>query len=149
MLQEIIDILFQSIKEPFGYFISPRKRVYILYLSTSLLLALYVYFKKRPQVSFLRYLFPKKVWLNQSAQVDYSLFILNGFFKVIILAPIIILGIYLQEWVSELLFNVFGTPDIELSRSSIVIIYTIVLWLFGDFAHFYLHYLMHKIPFLW
>lgn len=148
-MNELIDGLYESLKLPLSYFISPGKRIHIFYLFTSLALAFYVYSKSKPNISFLKYVLPKKVWLSKSAQVDYSLFFINALMKVFIISPILVLGVYLQEWVSLFLSFSFGDYQIEVSRSTVVILYTITLWLFDDFCSFLIHLLMHKIPFLW
>jgi sterol desaturase/sphingolipid hydroxylase (fatty acid hydroxylase superfamily) len=149
MLQEILNTITEAIKLPISYFILPTKRISILYLSTSLLLTLYIYLRHNPKVSFMKYIFHKSIWLSKSAQVDYSLFIVNSFIKVIAIAPIVVLGIYLQEYISYMLQSNLGVSTLNLNRYSIVFLYTFVLWLFSDFASFYVHYLMHKIPFFW
>lgn len=149
MLSSLLDSMYEGLLLPFSYLISPEKRIHVLYLSSSLIMALYIYLKTKPNASFFKYLFPKKIWTNPSARVDYLLFFINGFFKVLFIAPIAILGITMQETITALLNELFGVCDLNLSRSTIVFSYTLVLWLFGDFASFYVHYLMHKIPFLW
>ncbi len=149
LAQELIDVAYDAIKLPFSYFIDPKKRIYVFYLSMSFLIAFIIYTKNIRKKSFLRFIFFKRVWLGKSAQIDYALLVINGFIKVLLISPMVFLGIYLQELTTGSLEAFFGAVTIDIDRNTIVLMYTILIWLFGDFASFYLHYLFHKIPFLW
>lgn len=148
-MKEIIQLLWEGVQLPFQYLILPDKRINILYLFTSLLLAYYIFRKNKYTIGFTSYVFNKKVWLHQSAVVDYLLFIINGFLKVLFLAPLAVLGLYLQEATTLFLQQSFGDISWSFERYTLIIVYTISIWLVGDFATFILHYAMHKIPFLW
>ncbi len=146
---EIIGAVVESISLPLSYFISPQKRVCLIYLASSVLLAGWVYRNSRFDKTFLEYLFPKKVWLSDSAWVDYGLFLFNGFVKVLCILPYWIYGMHIAFWVNEFLKEVFGTVSLDLSPGEVLFYYTFVLVVFGDFATYVVHYLMHRVSFLW
>jgi sterol desaturase/sphingolipid hydroxylase (fatty acid hydroxylase superfamily) len=132
-----------------GYFIDPNKRVYFGFLISTLLLAFLVYASTRPKVSFFKYLFNKKVWWGNSPKVDYLFLFLNGVFKVVFIGPFLILGLYLSFYIKEYLLNHFDYPTVVISKFWMVLGYTLVLFVVKDLSSFLVHYLFHKVPFLW
>ena len=81
---DIYNLLEDSLALSLSYFVNPEKRIHILYLLSSMILAYYVFNKSRIKTSFIKYLFPKRIWASQSAFVDYSLFVFNSIFKIIL-----------------------------------------------------------------
>ncbi|MGB0391380.1 MAG: hypothetical protein ACPGD5_07410, partial [Salibacteraceae bacterium] len=65
-----------------GYLFDPNKRVFFVFLLSSLCLAFWVYRKEKIKGSFIRYVFHPKVWLGYSPRVDYAFLFLNGVVKV-------------------------------------------------------------------
>ncbi|MCP4443279.1 MAG: sterol desaturase family protein [Aureispira sp.] len=108
-----------------------------------------MYKRDRIRSTLIRYLFPKKVWLSQSAFVDYAMIFLNSFVKLLLVVPYLIYGLYIAFYTNEYLFDYFGTPAFTLTAMQTVVGYTIVFTLVSDFMSYLVHYLMHKIPFLW
>ncbi len=150
-INQIIDSLLEAIKMPFSYIASNSgKRIYWLYLLSSAVIAFLVFrYSKRREKNFFKYILNKNVWLSKSAFVDYLLLIFNGFVKVFFIGPYLILGLYLAFYVNEYLAQSFGFPEQSLSPTLTVVLYTIVLTIVGDFFSFFIHYIMHKVPFLW
>lgn len=146
---EIIDLLYEIVQMPFSYLLSPGKRIYWLYFISSFILALYVYFKSKHKVSFVKYFFNKKIWFGNSALIDYLLIFFNSLIKVVLLSPILLYALYMAEGISDYLIDSFGQVKIKWSASTIVVVYTITIVVVNDFASFIVHYLMHKVPFLW
>lgn len=146
---ELIDLLLETIQMPFSYIMSPGKRVYWVYFVSSFLLALYVYFRKKKKVSFVKYFFNKDVWLGKSAFVDYLLVFFNSLVKVVVLSPLLIYSLYMAEGISDYLLSSYGPSNLDWSKTTIVVLYTISIIVINDFASFVVHYMMHKIPLLW
>ena len=146
---DIYNLLEDSLALSLSYFVNTEKRIHILYLLSSMILAYYVFNKSNIKTSFTKYLFPKKIWVSQSAFVDYSLFVFNSIFKIILIAPYIILGFYLAFYINEGLMVIFGYPEYSLGTTQTIILYTISLTILSDFFTYIVHLLMHKIPFLW
>ncbi len=146
---EQVEYLMEIITMPFTYIVSPEKRIYFFYLITSLLLAWFVYRKKARKDSFLGFVFNKKVWLGKSPLVDYIFIFFNSLVKVLIIAPILVYALYSVEQVNLYLINTFGESTLNWSATQIAIVYTVVLIVSNDFGAFFVHYLMHKVPFLW
>lgn len=132
-----------------GYFNSPNKRIYYVYIFTSTILAITVYYRRKHKVSIRKYLFNKKTWLSSSAYTDYSFILFNSLIKVLFIAPFLIFSLKIAFYTNEYLIDCMGYYKGEVSKRSIIIIYTITIFIIGDFTTFLLHYIHHKIPFLW
>ncbi|MGB1316726.1 MAG: sterol desaturase family protein [Flavobacteriales bacterium] len=148
-LPEIYSGVLEALQMPFGYFVDTGKRVHVLYIFTSLVLAFYVYKKLHIKGSFLAYFFDKESWVSKSAFVDYGLFFFNAFVKVFLIGPYLVFGIYLSYQVEGLLPDVIGYPTSSLGPTSTLVLYTIALTLLSDFATYIVHFLFHKIPVFW
>ena len=149
LIQETYRILEDSISLCLSYFVNTEKRLHIIYLITSMLLAYYVYQKTKIKTSFLKYLFHKKIWTSKSAFLDYSLFFFNSLIKIIFIGPYIIIGFYIAYHTNEYMLLVFGFPENSLGITQTIILYTITITVVGDFATYIIHFFMHKIPILW
>ena len=149
LLKEVYYLLEEAISMTLSYFVNTEKRVHILYLFSSIFLAFFVYKKSEINTSFLKYLFPKKIWVSKSAFVDYSLFCFNSLIKIVFIAPHVIIGFYIAFYVNEFLLLLFGVTNYTLGVWQTIVLYTISLTIIGDFFSYIVHALMHKVPFLW
>ena len=148
-IKEIYYLLEETISLSLSYFINTNKRIHVLYLLTSIILAFYVYKKSSIKSSFIKYLFPKKIWLSKSAFVDYSLFCFNSLVKIVLIGPYIIFGFYIAFYTDEFLTVTFGFPKESIGITQTLVFYTIVLTVLNDFFSYIIHLGMHKLPFLW
>ena len=142
-------ILEESLKLALSYFFNPGKRIHLLYLGSSMLLAFWVFQSSNSNKSFLNYLFPKRIWLSKSAFIDYSLFAFNSLVKILFIGPFVIFGFYLAFHVNEFMLVNFGFPKNSLGVGETLFWYTITLTIAHDFINYLVHFGMHRIPFLW
>ncbi len=131
----------------FEYLINPDKRTYWIYILTSVGIGLiYLFFNKKA----LKVNLSSKLWLHPSAKLDYYYFILSYFIKVIMIFPIVISAKTVAFNINKYLYLVYGFNQIEnISYETIVVLYTITLFILSDFTRYWLHRLLHTIPFLW
>lgn len=148
-IKEIYYLLEETISLSLSYFINTNKRIHVLYLLTSIILAFYVYKKSSIKSSFIKYLFPKKIWLSKSAFIDYSLFCFNSLVKIVLIGPYIIFGFYIAFYTDEFLTVTFGFPKESIGITQTLVFYTIVLTVLNDLFSYIIHLGMHKLPFLW
>jgi sterol desaturase/sphingolipid hydroxylase (fatty acid hydroxylase superfamily) len=146
---EILSFLNDGLELMFKYVSSPGKRTYALYLGTSLLLAFYVFYKSKKKGSFFKYILHKKVWLGTSAFVDYYFILFNSFFKLLLIAPFLLFGLKLAFNTNDVLLETFGYSSFSLNTTQTIILYTISLSILNDFTTYIVHFIYHKIPFLW
>lgn len=100
--------------------------------------------------AFLRYLFPRHVFIHQSAWVDCKLIIANHFLMPMVditwrLAVPLLVGIFVG-----VLTSLFGAPPrLWLWSTTTIIAFTILWGLADDFGYYVFHYLSHRVPWLW
>ena len=130
-----------------------NKRIFYGYLITSTCFASIVYFATQVQMqksSLLGYLFNPKVWLHKSSLADYQLMLLNKLIKALLITPLLFaalpIAVNVNLWLTEL-FNLSTKPAV--GSQTAIWFFTLILFLLDDFSRFLLHYLLHKVPFLW
>jgi len=146
---ELTDKITEALQLPTSYLLDPGRRIYVLYLLSSTLLAYYVWHQSKVQYSFFKYIFNKKIWTSNSALIDYLFIFFNGFIKIFIIVPYLILGLTFAYYVDEYLTSYFGIVNVNLDSYTILILYTFVFTVLNDFGSFLVHYAMHKMPILW
>jgi len=129
------------------YFINPNKRVFWVYILSSILLAcIYFYFNRKQ----LRVNLSSKLWLHPSAKLDYYYFFIGYFIKVFMLFPIVISAKVIALFVNKQLYLQFDYyENSALSYGEVIFLYSIALFVVSDFTRYWLHRFLHMIPFLW
>lgn len=129
------------------YFINPDKRLYWLYLLSSVFLAVaYFYITKKNT----RLITSSKLWLHPSAKLDYYYFFLSYFVNLFLLVPYIISAKSVAIYINKFLYAQFDYYENSFfSYHEIVLMYTISIFVFSDFTRYWLHRFLHTIPFLW
>ncbi|MDU0113270.1 sterol desaturase family protein [Psychrosphaera aquimarina] len=149
----ILDFLSANIQELFSFFDDANKRVFWIYLVSAFILASVVYYQKKPTQkpsNFFKFVFPKNIYFAKSAQHDYLLLILNKLIKAALFPLVIFTMAPIAISLSSLLETIFGQREfIDVSPFTIMLFFTVVLFLFDDFTRFLLHYLLHRVSFLW
>lgn len=126
---------------------NPSKRVYWLYLISSLILAiLFFYFSKKNT----RVILSSKLWLHPSAKLDYIYFFLANLVNLFLLIPLVLSAKSVALFTNKFLYQNFGFIEFNsFSYLQITIFYTISIFVFSDFTRYWLHRFLHTIPFLW
>lgn len=157
-------LVWQSFASVLAYPVDPSQRVYVLYLLTSLLLAIGVFLISRrhgpedaPHVSLLgrlsRFVFPRDVWGHRSSWVDIRYFVPHQMVRIWIYTVLItIMATAVARWTHLALGAVKGTagPLLEMDPGFWTAAgYTLVSIVVIDFLSFVVHYGQHRIPVLW
>ncbi len=149
----VLDFLSTNFTELLTYFNDANKRIFWVYIASALLLALPVYwlsYKSRSVRGFFSYVFPKDVYTARSARHDYALLVLNKLIKAALFPLIIFTMAPIALGITSIIETFFGERNfIELQPNTIMIVFTVFLFLVDDFTRFFLHYILHRIPFLW
>lgn len=148
-MEELLNKLLESILLPFSYLLKPEKRIFLGYILSSGILAYYIYRKSDQTKSFIKFLFPRKIWFSKSALTDYRLLFINAFIKVFLLAPLLFIATHIALAVNDGLISLLGFPNFTINKSLGILLFTLSLTIFSDFLSYVLHYFMHRIPFLW
>lgn len=134
-------------------FTDPKKRVFWGYLLVSLLIAV-VWIKwksSEPAQSFRTKLLNREIWWSASAKADYAIFLINRF-AFLFIAPVLITQIAVASWLFESLYDWIGYRPIlgaGWQDWQVMALFTFCYFLLDDFFRFYLHKLLHEVPFLW
>lgn len=158
-MELLIDPLTTSLLD-FGYsFFDANKRIYWLYLFSTLVLSLLVLLNRlvRDQridrVNALKRalstLCNRKIWCHQSAKTDYKLMLINVLIKGIYIPPLLFASLPISLFIYDIL-SVFSGPARLVSHSDLTLLYfTLLLFILDDASRFVLHYALHKVSWLW
>jgi len=128
------------------YFIDAHKRVYYLYIISSFILALiYLSVKKKEK----RVNLSSKLWLHKSAQVDYAYFFISNMIKILLIFPIVLSSKTVALSTIMFLTDTFGYIRINLSYEVVLVLFTSTIFIISDLTRYFLHRLLHSVPFLW
>jgi len=98
----------------------------------------------------LQQLVRRDYWLQRDSVIDLALLLFNNFLKVSLLVPLLFTQLSGTVWVINHYQHWFGmgphwqAPTVALSAS-----FTLLFFLFDDFSRFILHWLLHRLPWLW
>ena len=151
----MLDFLTSNFTELSQYLVDANKRIYIVYLVSALVLAIPCYWVHRSAkcasfTGFLTFVFPKSVYSHQSAKHDYAMLVINKLIKSSLFPLVLISMVPVAIGVSSFIEHLFGIMEpYPLSSGTIIAIFTLLLFVFDDLTRFFLHYLLHKVPFLW
>lgn len=124
-----------------------NNRVYWLYILSSIFIAsiyLMIY-KKEKKVNL-----SKKLWLHPSGVLDYKYFFISLFIKTLLIFPFLIAASDIAMFTYEYLLLQYGSIQVTLlSKTNVMILYTVVLFVVSDFTSYWIHRFLHTIPFLW
>ena len=133
--------------------INVGEKFYYLYLLTFVVLAFVsfqLYYKKKVEGGFVKFLFPKSIYLHRSARVDYGIFLINLF-----ISPLLLLGAGLQARLSTQI----GTALVELNNGAAVFVggWSVTTYLFfilgytlaADLSVYVIHRFHHQSDVFW
>lgn len=150
LLKNIAEIFQELLDFP----LDPTQRFYWVSLLSSLVSVwVLIHLKEGPRSAWntLRTkLFNKKILLHPSSTLDFKILLLNIFLKVLIVTPLLGSSFYFSLWILKNLKAISpGFAESQtLSPLVAAITYTILSFLFSDFARFVHHFCMHKIVLL-
>ena len=148
-----LEYLIFSLRDALFVLADPGKRLYWLNLLSAAVIAL-IYFRfssNRLSLSDMTAkLFSSAYWWNSSTRLDYLLFALNSFLKVVLFAPVLGGQVVVSLTVTKFLhFNVTESHIFSWSPIAISIAFTLTAFLFDDWMRFLVHVCMHRSSALW
>lgn len=133
-----------------NHFLDPNKRLYWGYMVASALMAALVLYRIAPDKNAIAGIFDKRIWLHTSAKQDYAIWLINLVIKLALITPLLFSVAPVAIYVSFGLEHLFGEiRPIITTKWAVAICYTSLLFIIDDLTRFLLHYLLHKVPFLW
>lgn len=137
---------------------NPGERVFALYLLGALLVAGLHWLAQRGhhprylKEGFVRYIFKPDNYTHKSARQDYFLFIANSFIYTGFLAGLLVAAPAITDTALQFVYDITGELPVQNDQGLTLsgsLVFTLTAFLCLDFAVFFSHYLMHKVPFLW
>lgn len=150
LLEQAVQLFFS---DWLAAFFNPQKRVFWGYLISALIISIVwlALYKRINLIKSIKIIFSPIVWLSQSARADYFLMILNGAIMTL-LSPLLLakatVASLLFAWLHEA-FNGRALIATNASAELIAIGFTLFLFVFDDFARYWLHRWLHTSSFLW
>ena len=149
-MHELIPDFLQDFFEEFA---NPQKRIFAGYLLSAFGLALVwlCFAERRSAKAAIKKIFDKNVWLSTSSLADFKIILVN---RVIMsgTAAALVTQITISTFLYKLLHGQTLIEPLALhfiSAGSVAVIFTVFFFVFDDFSRFYVHRLMHRVPFLW
>ena len=132
---------------------NPQKRVFVGYLLSAMVIAFLwlCVVEKLSLKTAVKKIFDKRIWFSRSSIADFKIILIN---RVIMSAGAA--TIVSQLTISTILYNLLHKQTLiqplafhAMSAGMVAVLFTAFFFMFDDFSRFFVHRLMHKIPFLW
>lgn len=135
----------------FLFFIDIERRTYWLYLFSGFAIGLMTMWRSKRKLNlYIKMTLSKKYWFNRSCYTDYQWFFINQVLKILIVVPFIATSLTVALYVNRMFMGSFGAGDfLHWPYQYVVIIFSVTLFIIEDFSRFFIHWLYHRIPFLW
>ena len=133
------------------FFIDVERRTYWLYLLSGFSISLLTSWKNKHKLNLLfKGTFSKKYWFNRSCYTDYQWILVNQLLKTLIIVPLLASSLTVALYVNRIFMGSFGAGDfLHWPYQYVVILFSFSLFIIEDFSRFFVHWLYHRIPFLW
>ena len=147
---DVVNFLFL---DSFSEFFNPKKRIFIGYLFTAIVIASLwlVFIRKKNFYESLKKIFDKTILFSKSAKSDYLLFFFNQIIMSV-LSPLLITQLAIATAIFYYLHSVSWLEPGILKNTPLVLItilFTIFHFVIEDFSKYFVHRFMHKWPLLW
>ena len=147
---EVLNFLFL---DSFSEFFNPKKRIFIGYLFTAIVIASIwlIFIRKRNFHESLKKIFDKTIFFSKSAKSDYLLFFLNQIIMSV-LSPLLITQLAIATAIFYYLHSVTWLEPGILKNTPLILIttlFTVFHFVIEDFSKYIVHRFMHKWPLLW
>lgn len=133
------------------FILDSASRLYWVYLIGSTLFGfVLITWQKQNAIRAFAPLFSASLWFTRSTWVDLQWLLLNTLLKLTLLSPLLAaqytIALEVNRWLYETLGegNFFGWGYL-----SVMISFTVLIFVVDDFSRFYIHRLYHRIPWLW
>lgn len=132
-------------------FFDPKKRVFIGYLISALILAMgwLVFIQRQHWHNALSQVFSRKIWLSDSARTDYLLLISNRLIMALISPALLGQLIVATFWFESLHHWLTPTAGSHWPQWLIMTLFTGVLFLLDDASRYWVHRWLHRSAILW
>ena len=152
---DVLSLMIEGLLSPVYFLFEPSQRLFWVFILSSILLAFWVLYKvnRVTPLGYMKNEFShdlQSLIQHPSVRFDVLLMLFNRVLKLLIFIPIIGGHLAVAIWVTKFLYQSFGDPGaVAASTFWVITLFTVILFLVEDFSRFFLHFLMHRVPFLW
>lgn len=132
-------------------FVDPKKRIFIGYLFSALLVAVLwlIFFQRKSLADIKELVFSHSVWFSSSALTDYALLIGNRLIMTLI-SPLLLGQLVVATYLFESLHHLSAPQPLEAWPVWLVMsLFTVTVFLLDDASRYGLHRLLHQSTVLW
>lgn len=145
-----LEALLHALVSPIRAFWDPGSRHFAPALLVALVLAAIVWWRSDRRESFVRTVFPARVWLHPSALLDYRLIFARSLVRLLLTGPLVVSSLLVAARVIITLRGSFGPGPLRGTDPAIVTaVFTLVAFVAEDFTRFAIHYASHRFAPLW
>lgn len=135
-----------------GQFVDPGKRIYLLYLLSSVIIAvIWLYVRRRTTLpKAWGHIAHRKIWSGRSARSDIYLILINQAISML-LAPVLLGRLAVATGLYYFLTDLSGSLDplIDCPEVLLTALFTLTYFILDDWSRYRLHRLLHELPALW
>ena len=131
---------------PFDGLFSGTERIFWLYLLTSAAIALVLMLAAGSWPTRARL---RAYWLSPDSRLDALYFLVAWGLRTALIVPLVLSVQTVAVWVMHGLNAFYDPPFLAWRYRSIVLAYTVALFLLSDLSRYWLHRLMHRSRWLW
>ncbi|MCH9687001.1 MAG: TonB-dependent receptor [Deltaproteobacteria bacterium] len=144
-----VDIL-GALSRPLRALVDPNERIFWVFLLSAVVMPWLVLGLRRGTVALREGLLRRSVWGSASSRADLTLLFVKAGLGAVARVPWLAATAGAALWVGLSLHRWLGpAAPPEWSRTTIAIVYSLVLFVGWDFSRFALHWLMHRVRPLW
>lgn len=115
-----------------------------IYLVAFVVIAGFLYLRRRVGGGFLHYLLPRDIWLHKSTMLDVKLFVIGRLMTFFGVAAKVTAAPAVAIWVMKLIPEPLISPA-DLSPWAVALI----VFVFADFSLYWIHYAYHRVRVIW
>lgn len=132
--------------------VDPGKRIYWLYLLSSVIIAFsWLHVRRHITLPMMwRQLAHRKIWLGRSSRSDLYLILINQLITML-LTPVLLGRLAVATGIYYFLTHLFGTADplIDCPEALLAVLFTLAYFFLDDWSRYRLHRALHEVPALW
>ncbi|MEM6989934.1 MAG: TonB-dependent receptor [Myxococcota bacterium] len=142
--------LLAALSEPLRAIADPSERIFWGFVVTSLAMPWLVVGIRRGTAELRNGLFQRRIWAHASSRADIVLVFVKALLMVPLRIPWVAATASATLWVGLTLHEVLGPPSApDWSPTTIAVVYSLVLFVGWDASRFAVHWLMHRVSWLW
>lgn len=146
------NMLIDIVLTPWQFLTAPAQRIFWPCLLFALFIAFCFlrFYQQQSIKAIAAKFFNSAYWFHPSSLIDFSLMYLNTIIKIVVIVPLLashLTGIILVSKAFQ--YQLGDSPLVNWPPFAVMVLFSIIFFIVEDASRFYLHRLMHQVPWLW